>query len=607
MLAETAERSFDDPAFLFELKIDGFRAVASRQGDRPSLHYRRGADATALFPDLAKALLALPFEQVIFDGEIAVLDEAGRPVFQRLQRRALLTAPRDLARAAAELPAALFVFDLLAFDGFDLRPLPLVERKALLKRVLPAEGPLRYVDHVEGHGTALFASVRELGLEGIMAKRAQSPYRAGRSRDWLKVRFDRTGDFVVVGFTEGEGERSGLGALHLAVQGEGGLVYVGKAGGGFTARELEQARARLEPLVVPQPPCTGPIPRGRGNRWCSPSLVVEVRYREITEDGLLRQPTFLRFRDDKPAADCEPPAKPPNKPAKAVELSNPDKIFWPAEGFTKRDLFDYYRAIAPFILPYLRDRPATLTRYPDGIAGKSFFQKDAPAYVPAWIRTERIESDNRKLDFFVLDDLESLLYVINLGTIPLHIPANRVSGKLDWCVIDLDPKEAPFAWVVTLAKAVHALCEELGLPCFPKTSGQKGLHVMIPLGGQLTHDQSKTLGELIARVVESRHPELGTTERNIPARRGRVYLDFLQNGDGKTIAAPFSARPVPGATVSMPLRWSEVGPRLDPKKFTIKTAPARMKRLRTDPLRPVLKLVPDLDAALRQLGNILKQ
>jgi bifunctional non-homologous end joining protein LigD len=173
-------------------------------------------------------------------------------------------------------------------------------------------------------------------------------------------------------------------------------------------------------------------------------------------------------------------------------------------------------------------------------------------------------------------------------------------------VIDLDPKEAPFAWVVTLARAVHTLCEELGLPCFPKTSGQKGLHVMIPLGGQLTHDQSKTLGELIARVVEARHPDLGTTERNIPARRGRVYLDFLQNGDGKTIAAPFSARPVPGATVSMPLRWSEVGPRLDPKKFTIQTAPARMKRLRADPLLPVLKLVPDLDAALRLLGKIVK-
>ena len=606
MLAEPREQAFDDPRWLFELKVDGFRAVAAKQGARAAIHYRRGADATASFPDLANAMLALPYQHLVLDGEIAVLDAQGRPVFQRLQRRALLTGPHDLARAAAELPASLFAFDLLGFGDYDLRPLPLLQRKAVLRRLIPELGPLRYVDHVEGQGRALFASIRELGLEGIVAKRKDSPYRGGRFRDWAKVRIDRTGDFVVVGTTQGEGSRGGFGALHVAQQGPEGLVYVGRVGGGFSEQELSQAQARLEELTIARPACTGPLPKGRGHTWCKPVLVVEVRYKEITEDGLLRQPTFLRFRPDKAAdeADHQPASAAP--PPRAPVLSNLDKVFWPEAGYTKGDLIDYYRDISPWLLPYLRDRAVTLTRYPDGIAGKSFFQKDAPAHVPGWVRTARVQGDGRELDFFVCDDLETLLYVVNLGTIPLHLPANRLDRNPDWCVIDLDPKEAPFAWVVTLAIAVHQLCEELELPSFPKTSGQKGLHVLIPLGAQLTHAQATSLGELIARVVEGRHPEIGTTERNIAARRGRVYLDFLQNGDGKTIAGPFSARPVPAATVSAPLRWSEVNGKLDPKKFTLKSLPARMKRLSGDPLLPVLTLSPDLPAALQRLAGRLK-
>ena len=608
MLAEPREEAFDDPSWLFELKVDGFRAVAAKEGARAAIHYRRGADATAIFPDLAKALLSLPYEHVVFDGEIAVLDEQGRPAFQRLQRRALLTAPLDVARAAAALPASLFVFDLLGFGDFDLRPLPLLQRKQILQRLLPPLGPLRYIDHVEGQGRALFASIRELGLEGIVAKRKDSIYRGGRFRDWVKVRIDKTSDFVVVGYTQGEGSRSGLGALHVAQHQPGGLVYAGRVGGGFSEKELTQAQALLQDLKITRPPCIGPIPTGPGHTWCKPSLVVEVRYKEVTEDGLLRQPTFLRFRDDKTTEECvsaEPPAPGPvSQPSpRQAALSNLGKVFWPDAGYTKGDLINYYRSISPWLLPYLRDRAVTLTRYPDGIAGKSFFQKDAPDHVPDWVRTARVG----ELDFFVCDDLEMLLYVVNLGTIPLHLPANRINANPDWCVIDLDPKEAPFAWVVVLARAVHELCEELGLPSFPKTSGQKGLHVLIPLGAQLNHQQATSLGELIARVVEGRHPEIGTTERNLAARRGRVYLDFLQNGDGKTIAGPFSARPVPGATVSAPLRWTEVNGKLDPKKFTLKSMPGRMKRLKEDPLLPVLTLSPDLPAALARLAERLKR
>ncbi|HZX95190.1 MAG TPA: DNA ligase D, partial [Myxococcales bacterium] len=523
MLAETRDEPFDDAAWLFELKYDGFRAIVSREATRPRIFYRRGADATGVFPDLARALMALPAPRFVADGEIAVLDETGRPVFQRLQKRALLTAPRDVERAAVELPATLFLFDLLAFEDFDLRPLPLLERKKLLRRLLPATGPLRAVDHVERHGRALFASVRELGLEGVVAKRADSPYRGGRFRDWQKIRVERTGDFAVVGFTKAEGSRTGFGSVHVAVRKPDGFVYVGKVGGGFSEKELVAARAELETLRVPKPPCAGPIPGGRGHTWVEPKLVVEVRYREITEDGLLRQPTFLRFRTDKTPDDCVAADAPAPVPvAREVPFSNLEKVFWPEEGYTKGDLIDYYRAISPWLLPYLRDRPVVLTRYPDGIAGKSFFQKDAPDYVPSWIRTARFYSEDSKrdIDFFMCDDVETLLYVANLAAIPLHLWASRLTAPQhpDWCIIDLDPKTAPFADVVTLANAVHDLCEEMGLPNFCKTSGQKGLHVLVPLGGQLTHAQSITLAELIASVVEKQHETIATTARHIPSR-----------------------------------------------------------------------------------------
>src|SRR3954467_13085149 len=288
MLAEPRSEPFDDPEWLFELKYAGLRGVACRDGARPRIFYRRGADATAVFPDLARALLALPAERFVADGEIVVLDETGRPMFQRLQKRALLTAPRDVERAGGELPATLFLFDLLAFEDFDLRALPLSERKKLLLRLVPGAGPMRAVEHVERQGRALYGTGRGLGLEGIVAKRAQSPYRAGRFRDWQKIRIDRVGDFAVVGFTKAEGSRTGFGSVHVAVQKEEGLVYVGKVGGGFSEKELIAARAEMDGLRLPKAPCTGPLPRGAGHAWVQPKLVVEVRYKEITEEGLLR-------------------------------------------------------------------------------------------------------------------------------------------------------------------------------------------------------------------------------------------------------------------------------------------------------------------------------
>ena len=610
MLAETRPQPFSEPGWLFEIKYDGFRALAAHEGGRGKLIYRHGNDATALYPDLAAALTALPAD-VVLDGEITVCDEQGRPSFERLQRRALLTRQPDIERAALRLPASLFVFDLLAFRDRDLRPLPLATRKALLSRLLPALGPLHYVDHIEARGQEMFEEVTRLGLEGVVAKRAASPYRAGRSSDWLKIRRDRSADFVVVGYTAPRGLRSGLGALHLAAQESGALVYAGRVGSGLAEKDLASLPRELHDDEQPDPPCTGPVPRGPEHTWVRPRLVCEVRYKEITSDGLLRQPIFLRWRADKRPDECARPvtqAEPPPASAsveKRIAYTNLKKVFWPAEGLTKGDLIDYYRAIAPWLLPYLRDRPLVLTRHPEGIAGPSFFQKDAPTWSPEWVRRVRIWSDERKreLEYFLCDDVESILYLANLGSIPLHVWASRVGSleRPDWCILDLDPKDAPFAHVVRLARAIHRLCQRIELPCFAKTSGGTGLHVLIPLAGQLTHAESRSLAQLLAHVTVRDDPQLATVTRSVARRAGRVYLDCMQNGHGKTIAGPFSARAVAGARVSMPLRWSEVNARLDPAAFTIKTAPARMSRLREDPLAPVLQMRPDLSHALALL------
>jgi len=623
MLAEPREVAFSKAGWLFELKLDGYRILASRESGEARLLTRNGHDASHTFPEVARAVAALPFSHVVLDGEVVALDAAGHPSFQLLQRRGRLTRPLDVRRAAVEVPVTYFAFDLLAFEDYDLRPLPLVERKKLLQMVLPPVGALRYLDHFEAEGEALYQQVIARRLEGIVGKRADSPYRAGRSPAWVKIRADRTGDLVVVGYTAPKGSRGGFGALHLADYVAGRLTYAGRVGSGFSDRQLKDVRARLEAGRRPTPACEGPVPADSTTTWVEPELVCEVRYKEWTGDGLLRHPVFVRFRDDKPPGDCvrqgiasapvetatdpdpeeQTAALAPTPPE--VPFTNLDKVFWPEEGYTKGDLVEYYRAVSPWLLPYLRSRPVVLTRYPDGIAGKSFFQKDAPGFAPEWIRTQRMWSEQaqREIDYFICDDEPSLLYLINLASIPLHVWASRVQTleQPDWCILDLDPKGAPFGDVVRVARALHALCERLELPAFVKTSGSSGLHVLIPLGRQFTYEQSRTLGELLARVIVRELPDIATITRAVSQREGRVYLDFLQNGHGRLLVAPFSVRPLPGAPVSAPLRWSEVTAALDIRRFTIRTLPKRLRALKRDPLLPVLDLVPDLGHALERL------
>ncbi|HVR28838.1 MAG TPA: DNA ligase D, partial [Thermoanaerobaculia bacterium] len=556
MLATAGAGPFTDQAWLFELKYDGFRLLAAKEGGRVRLFYRRGSDVTHLFPDVARAVGALPFPSFLLDGEVVVLDQGSRPSFQRLQKRTQLVRRLDIQRAAVRLPATYFAFDLLSFGDFDLRSLPLGERKERLQAILPPAGPIRYADHVVERGEELYAAVESMGLEGMVAKRIDSTYRPGRSPHWLKIRADRRDDFVVVGMSPPQGARTGFGALHLGAYRAGGddrreLVYTGRVGTGFSEAQLDQLHHQLSARRRPEPAFAGPAPTGKGQVWVEPELVCEVRYKEWTEEGLLRQPAFLGLRPDKRPEECLLPGQETAGHEKALEpraaapagrvlhLTNLDKVFWPTEGYTKGQLIDYYRSVAAAMLPYLRDRPLVLTRYPDGIEGKSFYQKNAPGHAPDWIQTETIwsESSNRDIEYFIVQEPDALVFMANLGAILLHIWSSRLETIQlpDWCILDLDPKDAPFSDVIEVARTVHALCEDIRMPSFVKTSGSTGLHVLLPLGRQVTYEQSRLLGELIARVIVREHPRIATVERVIEKRAGRVYLDYLQNGHGQLL------------------------------------------------------------------------
>ena len=645
MLAETRREPFDDDGWVFELKYDGYRVVGGRSGDDVTLLSRNGNDMARALPDIADALARLPFTDFIVDGEVVVHDDAGLPSFQRLQKRARLTRAVDIRRAAAELPATLYVFDLLAFGGHDLRRLPLVQRKELLRELLPSMGTLRYSDHILGRGRAFFELAESMQLEGIIGKRADGVYRSGRSHEWVKIRASKVDDFAVIGLKASKSTRGTFGSLHIAQYDGDRLVYAGSVGTGLTPKHMKEVIARVGETSRGRPAIEG-LPKATEDRWVEPAVVVEVRYLERTEAGQLRHPVFLRLRDDKEAAECVMPSQddagsdappqddagsdtPPQDAAvtankrgtrtqrrdagspkqeeRRVRFTNEDKVLWPEDGYTKGDLIAYYRAIAEWMLPYLRDRPVVQTRFPDGIHGKSFFQKDAPEWAPAWLRRETVWSDGseRELSYFIADDSPSLEYLANNASIPLHIWSSRsdAPGQPDWCSLDLDPKGAPFDHVIRVAQAVHRLCDSIGLPNYVKTSGSSGLHVLIPLGRQCTHEQAKLLGELLARHIVGELPDIATIARIVSQREGRVYVDYLQNGRGKLLVAPFCVRPLPGAPVSMPLRWTEVKRGLTIAKHTIRTAPRRMARLKEDPMAAVLTDTPDLVGALAALSK----
>ena len=488
------------------------------------------------------------------------------------------------------------------------------ERKDVLLGALPQAGMIRYSAHIETEGKAMHAATDRMGLEGIVGKKANSRYIEGRSDHWIKMRVDRTDDFVVMGYrhTAGGDIRSLIVGQYVADQ----LVYSGSVGSGLTETLIKKYRAAFAGAQEMDPPAD--LPAGADDlRFLATELVCEVRFKEITPAGQLRHPVYLRWRDDKPAAECvretfnreldeiEVEEEPVDR---TVHITNRDKVFWPEEGYTKGDLIDYYEAVSPWLLPWLEDRPLVLTRYPDGIDGKSFYQKDAPGFTPDWIRVEKMWSDTteREISYFVADCVEAVVYLANMGTIPLHIYHSRTEAieKPDWCVLDLDPKEAPFRDVLAVARAIHELCEEIGLPNFVKTSGSTGLHILLPLANQFTFEQSRILGELLGRVIVTRLPDISTIIRSPQKRDGKVYIDYLQNGSGKLIAGTYCVRPKAGAPVSMPVTWDEVNNRLKPDKFTIRNAIRRLKKMQNDPAISVLNTDVDLLGTLEQLTAV---
>lgn len=534
MLATLAERPVSGKEWLFEIKYDGVRVMASRHGQAVELYGRSGQAITGRYPELVSALRALPVESFLLDGEIVALDENGKPSFERLQARMHLTSPRDVERAVAAVPVMGICFDCLALDGHDLRRLPLLARKECLRMLLPPLGPVRYGDHVSEHGEAFFEAASAERLEGIVAKKRNSLYTGGRSQDWIKIKCLLRQEFVIGGYTNPQGARAYFGALHIGIYDGARLEYVSKVGTGFGDASLKNVWEALQSLRRSTSPFDVGTPTGRNHHWVEPTLVCEVRFTEWTKDGGIRHPAFLGLRTDKRPEECrrEKPvdiaARVPSLvesfPPAEVKITNPKKVFWPADGYTKTDLVEYYVAMAPYLLPYLRDRPVVLTRYPDGITGKSFFQKDAPEFTPAWVRTERIYSKDaeREIDYFIVNDVETLRYVINLGTIPLHLWSARVDAldRPDWLILDLDPKGAPFTDVVKVARQLHRILDELDLPSYVKTSGATGLHILIPLGACYTHEEARTFARLLALLGVEAMPNLATLARPIRAREG---------------------------------------------------------------------------------------
>jgi bifunctional non-homologous end joining protein LigD len=668
MLCATEGGRLDDPERLYELKLDGVRIVADKHGAAVALRYRNGRSGTAAYPEIARAVAALAPERVVLDGEIVAFDDEGRPSFHKLGPRIHAERPLDVLRVQAEVPVTYVVFDVLALGERDLTSVPLAERKAILSRVVQGRGLLRSLDYIAQNGELLMNFCREKRLEGVVAKLRASPYRAGPSRgsDWIKIKCDRDDEFVVVGWMTGKGNRKRLGALCVASFGPDGLRYRGRVGSGLDDATIDALLPRLAALATAEFPGVGGIPaEAKDAHWVTPELVVSVRFQGFTPDAHLRHPVFRGLRTDIEPGACRamPPeemlavevaraphdenapnvADEPNaadgsvtSPEDAdaphvsasdldasaageqtarvitptrVKVSNRDKVFWPDEGYTKGDLIEYYAAVAPAMLPFLADRPVVMVRYPDGIRGKSFYQWNVPQGTPDWLRRSLLrdssDPDKREKVVFLLDDVDALIYLANLGTIPLHVLACREETReaCDFLTVDFDIGEHPFERAVVLALTLKEILDAIGLAGYPKTSGQKGLHVLVPLGPGVGFDAAKLLCELFGQLVVRRHPKLCTLERRVEQRHGKALVDIGQTGRSRTIVAPYSVRAWPGATVSTPLYWEEVHVALDPKRFTLLTVPTRLAES-GDPLLGLLDQTPDIASAVGKLEEL---
>jgi bifunctional non-homologous end joining protein LigD len=604
MLAQLAEKPPEGEGWLHEVKLDGFRAIATVHAGEATLCSRNGKDLTERFAEVARALPgALRSADCVLDGEVCALDPSGHAKFGLLQR--------------GEGSLVVYLFDILELDGEDVTGRPLVERRRILEETLIPDNPVVRLSVAFEDGVGLLSQVRELGMEGIVSKRAQSLYQPGkRGGAWLKVKSRNRQEFVIAGYTLGKGRRSkGIGALILAIERDGELVYVGNCGTGFDDKELDRLQGLLDPLR--RDTCAlGEAPRMPRVRttdviWVEPKLVCEVEFAEWTSDERLRAPVYMGLRDDKPAGDVhrERPVKAPAGNGRPEPpLSNLDKVFWPDENITKGDLIDYYRQVAEVLVPHLRDRPFTMKRYPDGITGGHFFQKDAPKHMPDWIptaafpATSRDDRRKRMINYPLVNEPAALVWMANMGCIDMNAWYSRAdkADRPDFVLLDLDPTpEVGFSGAVEAARLVKVALDAVGLRGYPKTSGADGIHVLVPITRRYGYDDSRKLSATLARALADAHPELITTEWSKARRRG-VLIDSNQNGPGRTIASVYSVRPRPGAPVSTPVEWDELTPDLTPEDFTMDVVLGRIAD-RGDLYEPVLEDRQALGPALRNL------
>jgi bifunctional non-homologous end joining protein LigD len=604
MLATLTEELPRGEGWEFEPKWDGYRAVAYVRGGEAELFSRNGNDLTQRFAPVAKELVkALRTPDAVVDGEVVALDGSGRASFSAMQQGS--------TRLAYE------VFDVLEADGEPLLDLPLTERRVRLAKLL-ARNPVVQLTGSFEDGEALLEAAREQGLEGVMAKRVSSRYAEGRrTRDWLKIKTHGRQEFVICGWTKGQGRREGrFGSLVLGLRRGKALAWVGNCGTGFTERDIDELLARLEPLrrattPFPAEPKMAKVRKG-DVVWVEPELVCEVEFAEWTHDGHLRAPSFQGLRDDKPARAVRREG-PVEKTEDGVRLSNLDKPFWPDDdpsgGITKGDLLDYYRAVAPVVVPHLRDRPFTMRRYPDGAYGKAFFQKDAPKGMPEWIPRFHVQVSTRErpprrrwIDAPLVNEERALLWMVNMGCIDLNAWYSRVdrAERPDFVLFDLDPSpDVGFREVVQVALLVKQALDALGLVSFAKTSSAEGMHVLVPVERRYTYGDTREFCEIVAGALARTNRGLVTTEWSKAKRRG-VLIDANQNGEGKTIASVYSVRPRPGAPVSTPLRWEEVDESLDAAAFTMEVVLERIRR-HGDLFEGVLSARQRLEPALRAL------
>ena len=642
MLATLVDKPFDEPGWLYEVKWDGYRAIALLNKGNVKLVSRNNKTFNEKFYPLYETLRTWKINAVI-DGEIAVLNDNGVSDFGSLQNW----------RSEADGELIYYVFDILWLNGYNLERLPLWRRREILKENLPADEMVRFSEAFETSASEFLDNAKKLGMEGIIAKKKDSVYLEGeRTRDWLKIKANQRQEVVIGGYTQNEGSGKLFSSLLVGVYEKDKLNYIGKIGTGFNNNTQRELRDKMNRLVIKKCPFSEvpdvnkpsrfrPNPPKASVTWVKPQLVCEVSYAEITSDGVMRHPSFEGLRIDKKAMDVKKetamktkeiiekakPAK--NKFTRPVtnkgrrtllnptddtqvrdinghelKFTNLSKVFWPKEGYTKRDMLNYYYQVAPHILPYLKDRPQSMNRYPNGIDGKSFYQKDITNKAPSWIKMEPYRtSEGEDKNFLVPEDEAAVLYMANAGAIEMN-PWNSTIHKPDypdWCLIDIDPSEkTTFEQVIKTAQVTKEVLDHLGVKSYPKTSGSTGIHVYIPLGAKYNYDQCQLFAKIIATQVHNILPEFTSIERIVKNRKGKLYVDYLQNRPKATLAAPYSLRPKPGATVSMPLHWEEVKKGLSMKDFTIQNAMARIKS-EGDIFRPVLGKGIDLEKILANI------